>query len=345
MTTWALILAGGSGTRFWPASTRATPKQLLPLLPDGRCLLEATVERLAGVADRCAVITAADQVDGVRAVTDVALTVEPEPRNTAPAILLGVADCLRAGAGDEDVILILPSDAWVADEAAWRASLATALRAAAEHEAIVTLGVPPTRPATGYGYLSLGEVVEPAARDGAPCVRRLRRFEEKPDRATAEAYLRSGDAWWNAGIFGFRVGVLRRVLDAVRPDLAAGLQRLATAPGTERAAAYATLEKQSIDYAVMERAPAVLAAEAVMGWSDLGSWDALEPVLDPVEGGVGRAATVAATDARDNVVFAPGCRVALLGVEGLVVVVTDDGVLVAPKDRAQEVRDLARRLS
>jgi mannose-1-phosphate guanylyltransferase len=350
---WILLLAGGSGTRFWPASRREEPKHLLPLLEGGRCLLQETVDRVLALTspERVFVVTAADQADRIAAALVGVLSadqmiVEPEPRNTAPAIALAMVHLSLQGAGPHDPVMVLPCDAWVDDADGFRAALVRAAEAAVEHKAIVTLGVPPTAPATGYGYLGLGPEEETAG-DGL-VVRKVLRFTEKPDADTARRYVDSGNYWWNAGIFVFRLGYLWYVMGDLREDFDVGMALMGGCLQQDDRAGlaeeYARLEAISIDYAVMEDAPSMLAVPAEVGWSDLGSWGAAAPLLEPVEGGLGRAGLVLASDASDNLIFAPGRAVALVGVSGLAVVATDDALLVVPRERAQEVGALVARL-
>ena len=351
---WILLLAGGSGTRFWPASRREEPKHLLPLLEGGRSLLEETVARIGKLTspERIFVVTSADQADRtVLALEGLLgpdqLIVEPEPRNTAPAIALAMVHLSLKGAKPHDPVFVLPCDAWVVDIDGFRAALERAAAAAVEHKAIVTLGVPPTGPSTGYGYLGLGP--EEATEGEGAAVRKVLKFTEKPDEVTARQYMESGNYWWNAGIFVFRLGYLWYVMGDLREDFDIGMALMGGCVQQDDRAGlaeeYAKLEAISIDYAVMEDAPSVLAVPAAdLGWSDLGTWDAVAPLLDAVEGGLGRAGLVLCEDGADNIVFAPGKAVALVGVSGLAVVATDDAVLVVPRERAQEVRALVARL-
>ena len=344
---WVFILAGGSGRRFWPASRRATPKHLLPLAGDAS-LLRATVQRALAIThvDRVLVITAADQAAAV--LEDVGdliardnLLAEPVPRNTAPAIALGIVTVALRGAGAHDPIIVLPSDHGLTDIPAWEASLARAVDAAVEHKTIVTLGVTPTFPSTGFGYLGLGGEEETGG-DGDLPVRKVLQFREKPSLELASEYFEaSGSWWWNAGIFVFRLGYLWYVMGDLREELDVGMQLLSACiqQGDQKALAeeYAKLESISIDYAVMEQAPSVMSVPLDCGWSDLGSWDALE--------GLAQAEDVVAMGSSGNVVYAPGKTVALIGVSDLVVVATDDAILVVPRDRAQEVRDVTDQLA
>ncbi|MCP4867666.1 MAG: NTP transferase domain-containing protein [Proteobacteria bacterium] len=345
---WVFILAGGSGRRFWPASRRETPKHLLPLGPDGGTLLRATVQRALGITikDRVLVITAADQAAAVLAdVGDLIirdnLLAEPVPRNTAPAIALGIVTVALRGAGPHEPIIVLPSDHGLTDLEAWEASLRRAVDAASEHKTIVTLGVEPTFASTGFGYLGLGGEEETAGDSDVP-VRKVLQFREKPSVELAEDYFAAkGSWWWNAGIFVFRLGYLWYVMGDLREDLDLGMQLLSACiqQGDQAALAeeYAKLESISVDYAVMEQAPSLMSVPLDCGWSDLGSWDALE--------GLAQAEEVVAVGSSDNVVYAPGKTVALVGVSDLVLVATDDAILVMPRERAQEVKDVTDELA
>ena len=345
-----LILAGGSGTRFWPASRRAHPKHLLPLLPGGKTLLQATVERAQGFWPDVdvRVVTAEDQREAV--VADVegllpasAVLAEPGPRNTAPAIVYGVCRLVHEGLNPHERIVVLPADAWIRDEEAFAREFTAASAVAQEEEAIVTVGIEPTHPATGYGYLHL-------AGDQGPEVAstRVTRFCEKPDRPTAEQFLAEGNYLWNAGIFVLSAVQLSDAVSSVAPELESlwrGLSEAWKADDQHGAAElYLAAEARSFDYAVMEKAARVFCVPGSFGWSDLGSWDALAPLLEAAEDGQALAGDVVSVAAQNNVVFAPGKTVGLVGVEDLVVVVTEDAVLVARASDAQDVRSLTEQL-
>lgn len=342
MSNSALILAGGAGTRFWPASRRARPKQLLAL--DGeRSLLQATVARLAPLlpSDRIWVATTPALADEVaRQLPDLPagrIVVESALRNTAPALgfaLMAMPEEVRRGA-----VAVLPADHRVADAAAFRAVLADAFTAAAGGDAVVALGVVPRWPETGFGWLELGGVAP-----GPAGLRRVERFREKPDAATARQFLASGRHLWNAGIFVFRGETLLGHLARLAPEIGSGLAALVRQP--ERAAEiYAALPAVSIDYAVMEKLDDIVTLPLDCGWDDLGSWQALYEVLPAGEGGNRSHGATIAVDARDNLLFADAGTIAVLGVEGLVVVRTGDTVLVLPRERAQEVRRVVDALA
>lgn len=336
-----LVLAGGSGTRFWPASRRRRPKQLLVLEP-GRggegeqSLLQATVARLAPLVgpERVWVCTGASLLDEVRAqlpaVPPAQILAEPVGRNTAAAIGWAI-DALpeRARAG---VLAVLPSDHRIADAAGFLATLAAAAEAAAGGDLVMTLGVVPTHAETGFGYLELG-----APLAGPAGLRQVARFREKPDLATASEFVASGRHLWNAGIFVFRPDTMRAALARHQPALAAGLAAIALAP--ERLAElYPTLPSISIDHGVMEHLGQIGALPLACGWNDLGSWAALADVLPRDGQGNSCRGDVLAVEARDNLVFAERGTVALLGVSGLTVVRAGEVVLVLPTERAQDLR-------
>ena len=329
MTVYAVILAGGGGTRLWPASRRRRPKHFLPFAPGGRALLLATVERVRPVVprERILVVTAASQVVEVQAtVRDLPVdnvVVEPVARNTAAAIALAARTLERRGDG-QAVMAVLPSDHVVTDEAAFSRVLEHAIAAAERH--IVTVGVPPRYPATGLGYLELGERSEGPARE-------VRRFVEKPDLDRAREYVASGRHFWNSGMFFFRA---ERILEETQrhlPDVARALDgRYEDAPSI------------SIDYGIMEKVQDIWAVPGDFGWSDVGNWADLAAVHPPDAAGQVRiGGPLVAVDARDNVVVGDQL-VALVGVEGLVVVTTDDAVLIMPKERGQDVRAIVAQL-
>jgi mannose-1-phosphate guanylyltransferase len=341
---YTVIMAGGSGTRFWPASRKARPKQFLPLGADGETpLLTATARRVAPLspASRTLVVTRDDLEAATRdALPELSaenILLEPQGRNTAPCVAWATATVRRRD--PEAVVVVLAADAYIADEPAFVAALRTAAEAAAQG-AIVTLGIRPTRPETGYGYLHVGEALP-----GAPAgVSRVRAFVEKPDAARAADYLAGGAHLWNAGIFVFRADVMHAAVRAHLPEVARAMDEFdaAAARGDERAvvsARYASLPNISIDYGVMEKVAEVAVVPVDCGWSDVGSWQAYwELGAKDEHENVVRALAVLA-DARGNVVSAPpGKIVALVGVSDLVVVDTPDALLVVPRERAQDVK-------
>lgn len=341
----AVVLAGGSGTRFWPASRRARPKQLLAIGPGSdEALIAAAVRRIAPLCtpERTWIATGAHLVGATqRALPALPATQflgEPAARNTAPCIGWATSVILRH---DPDaVVLVLPSDQHIADEAAYLATVRSAV-ATAERGPITTIGLTPTRPETGYGYIEAG-----AALDGA--ARGVVRFVEKPSRETAEDYVASGRFLWNAGMFVFRASVMRAAIEQHLPDLARLLDavEVAARSGAD-AEAKATAElfraapSVSIDHGVMEHMTSLAVVPGDFGWSDLGSWETAWELAPKDAAGNVAPATAVLADARDNLVCDLGAQrraVSLVGVHDLCVVVTDDAVLVIPRERAQDVR-------
>jgi mannose-1-phosphate guanylyltransferase len=347
----ALILAGGSGTRFWPLSRRRTPKQLLAL--DGeRTLLQQTVERLRPLVEPrdVWVCTTAELAAAVAAqlpaVPPAQVLAEPEGRNTAPAIAWAVSSMPQAQRAEP--LVVLPADHHIGDEAAFRAVLARAAEEAAAG-GVLALGVVPRWAETGYGYLELEEPADdPGVASGGDAAApapplRVRRFVEKPDRARAAAFLASGRHLWNAGIFAFRGDVLLSLVERHLPALATGLAAIAAAPD-RLGDLYRALPAVSIDHGLMEKLAEIATLPLDCGWSDLGSWQALAELLVAAPDGNVARGEVVAVSSGDNLLWSEEGTIAVLGLEGVVVVRTRDAVLVMPKDRSQEVRAIVEAL-
>ena len=354
-----VILAGGSGTRFWPRSRRARAKQVLALSGD-ETMIQQTLTRLlpvAGAEDVWVVTnnwlkqTISEQMPTV---SPEHILCEPVARNTAPACAL-TAFMLEPTEPDT-VIGIFPSDHVVENIERFATVLSAGIAVAAAGENIVVLGVKPTRPETGYGYVEQG--AEMAAMDGV-AVHRVKRFREKPDRHTAERFITEGNFVWNGGIFLWSARTLANAIREHAPDMAPMLEKIATAHGTPEfekvfAEEYPKCENISIDYAVLERRSAkgevrgnIYCLPADFGWNDLGSWASLHEHLGEHEDqNVIDGATngLVAIDAVGNYVYAPGKMVALLGVNGLVVVETEDALLITTRDRSQDVSKVVRQV-
>lgn len=354
----AVIMAGGMGERFWPISRPDRPKQLLPLAAGGRTLLADTVRRLYGLVsdEHMLVVTGRGLREPIIAsdmpVIPEQVIAEPARRNTLGAVAWAVAWTLgrmRIPA-DEAVLAIIPADQHVGDLDAFDEDVKLALAAAEENDALVTIGIPPTRPETGYGYIELApqglRLAHGPGRDGR--LRRAVRFREKPDFQTAAEFVRSGRFLWNAGMFFWRVSVFQAELQRVAPPIAATVAGIAEAleAGDERAAArrFEQLPTISIDYALMERAQHVLVVRASFPWDDLGAWDAWHRVETGDEAGNVTYGDAFLADCRECAIYNEldeQLPVAVLGLDGVVVAVGAEGILVAPLSRAQEVREVA----
>jgi mannose-1-phosphate guanylyltransferase len=343
MASWNfVILAGGGGTRLWPASRKKRPKQFLPLLEGGDTLLGATVARLLplGSPEQLFVVTAESQVPDVKKAAPQLLAghiiIEPEARNTAPCIGLSAVELLRR---DRNAVMaVVPSDQFVAQPEPYRETLRTALKAAEEGH-VVTVGIRPSAPETGFGYMELGEALRPG-------VHSVRRFVEKPDRATAEGYLASGRYLWNSGMFFFRADRLLAAVRAHMPALGALLDEIARDPA-RTGALYPQAEKLSIDYGVMERLAAgeVKVVPGDFGWNDVGSFGALGEIHSADADGNTTFGPAVTIDSRNNILLGDGRRLlSAVGVSDLIIVATDDAVLVLPRDRAQDVRQIVAAL-
>lgn len=351
---YAVILAGGGGTRLWPLSRTARPKPFLPLTGDAT-LLQGTVARLQPLIGPADVFLVADGryaglVDEqLGDVPRANLVTEPMGRNTAAAVALAALTIERPG---DDVMAVLPADHRIADVAGFRAALAAAVEVAADGS-LVTLGIEPDAPATGYGYILAGD--EPLVVRGLP-VFRVQRFLEKPSEERARELIDGGRAHWNAGIFVWRRDALLDGLERLAPDI---LDAVRTGlEGGDLETPYAEVRATSIDYALLE--PASLEGRVAVvpidvGWSDLGSWSALLETLSAdalaqggpsVVGHAGDGATTIDIDSTDLLVHAAGGRlVATVGLAGMVVIDTPDALLVCAADRAQDVKKIVDRLT
>jgi mannose-1-phosphate guanylyltransferase/mannose-6-phosphate isomerase len=343
----ALILAGGSGTRLWPLSTDERPKPFLALAGE-RTLLAQAYRRAARVVGEENVLVSARAAHAelvrreIQTLPESRLVLEPVRRNTAPAIAFA-ALAVEAGAPGA-VLVVLPSDQAVRDEEAFVASLRTAVEAARTNDAFVTVGIPPSRPETGFGYMetsqgTAGSFSSKGARGAAvPVVR----FVEKPPRETAEAFSRDGRHLWNAGIFVFRIPLLFTEMSRSCPAVLEAARRSHAA---RLAGDLASLEESfssspsvSLDYAVMEKASRVLAVPCDCGWNDLGTWQAVWDFRKADGGGNVLDGKVTAIDAQDNLVLANGRPVCVIGVSGLAVVDSPEGLLVARREASDALR-------
>lgn len=351
LQAYGVVLAGGSGTRFWPASRKSRPKQLLALGPGSDSLIARTVRRIEPLcpASRVYIATGAHLLDATRRelpwLPEPAFLGEPSARNTAPCI--GWATAVIHRRDPDALVAVLPSDQHIGDVEAYLAAVSLALQAARDGT-ITTIGLTPTRPETGYGYIEAGA-------DRSPGVRAVVRFTEKPDRPNAERYLASGRHYWNSGMFFFRAADMLAALAEHAPDVYRGVECIEAAArdggAREQAAvaeAFAEMPSVSIDYAVMEHLAELAVVPADFGWSDLGSWESAWELGQKDERGNVAEAGHVIVDGGDNLVHlsgaAQGKLVALVGVRGLCVVDTGDVLLVMPKERSQDVRSVVSAL-
>ncbi|MBP1727684.1 MAG: mannose-phosphate guanylyltransferase [Deltaproteobacteria bacterium] len=347
---YVVIMAGGSGTRFWPLSRTRTPKQLMSVF-GGKSMLQRTVERVLPLApERIMIVTNEEQAAETARQTagyhgcPLDIVAEPVGRNTAPAIALAAA--IIGHHDPEATMLVLPADHYIRNEAEFCRVAAAATEAAASG-ALITLGIEPTRPETGYGYIE----AEPAP---AAAAQPVRCFVEKPDAARAMAFLEAGNFYWNSGMFIWRVSAIRRELSRQMPELALAVNSLVFGEenwGLEALtpqinAIYPSLKSESIDYGVMERATQVKVIPASFGWSDVGSWSALPEVIEADGDGIVAIATagVINIDSAASLVYGNGKMIALVGVDNLIVVDTPDALLVCRRERAQEVKKVVEKL-
>ncbi len=338
-----VILSGGSGTRLWPLSREAYPKQFLALAGE-LTMLQATWQRVAPIAGRAPLVVANEEHRFVAAeqlqqlgVEPQAILLEPVGRNTAPAIAIAALEATREG--DDALLLVLPSDHVIADEDAFRAAVLQAVPAA-DSGKLVTFGIVPTGPETGYGYIKAasGEVV-----------RAVDRFVEKPDAETASAYVQSGEYFWNSGMFLFKASRYLAELERLQPAMLAGCR--SAWQQARRDADFTRLDKDafsavpsdSIDYAVMEKTADAVVVPLDAGWNDVGSWTALRDVSPQDELGNAHHGDVIAIDCRNT--YAYGERlIALVGLDDVIVVETDDAVMVGKSDRMQEIKQVVARI-
>jgi mannose-1-phosphate guanylyltransferase len=346
---YAAILAGGKGKRFWPASTTAKPKQFLDITGEGSMLL-LTWERMRSFlpAERILVLTAADQADAVRSdlpeLPGENLFAEPVSRNTAPS-LAAAAVMIRAR-GSDAPILCCPSDHLIKDDEGFREAVRTAADAAAAGDVLVTFGIEPTGPETGYGYIESSNP-DPGQASSVPL--RVERFHEKPVLEKAQHYIESGNYFWNSGIFLWRPSVFIRAWDAFLPEGSESLRGLETAAEDGRLDElsekyYSSMPSISVDYGILEKADNVVVIPVSFGWSDVGSWDALGDILPKDGSGNAGAGEMELIDSNGNIIYNPGGFTAAIGVDDIIVAVSGSRVLVCRKGESQKVREILDRL-
>ncbi len=347
---YALILAGGSGERFWPLSRRTRPKQLLRLVSE-QTLLEETVARLDGLIpqDQVLILTNVDQEAAVRELLPKFpkenILAEPAKRDTAAAIALGAGWVARRD--HSATMIVLPADHVIKDRAAFHKTLMVAVRAAEETGALVTIGIKPTWACPGFGYIEQGDAVRLKNTDSKIEVHRVLRFREKPNAELAESFLRKGNFRWNAGMFVWSVPTVLSEFNRQTPELAHFISQI-RAPGnfektlSER---FSKLPKISFDYAIMERADRVLVVEADFDWDDVGSWPAVANYFKRDEKNNAANCPITVIDSTGNIISdQDGANIALLGVHNLIVVRTKDALLICHRHHAEKIKDLVGKI-
>ena len=337
-----VIIAGGSGTRFWPKSTSRRPKQLLSFYSGAsgteKSLLAQTLERFNGIVPsgsqglkhRMIITTRSLEKAVAQDSPQVTILAEPQGRNTAPCVYWGARAVVEKD--PHGIMLVMPADHYIAEPEKFKASVQAAAVWAEAHDDLVTLGVKPTRPETGYGYLRIGEFLP-----GGTC-RKVDAFVENPNSEKAREFLGSGKYLWNGGMFVWRAEVILKAFDEFMPEM----KKAWTSSGGDLEKAYPQMTATSIDYGIMEKARNVVSFPLDCGWDDLGSWTSLEGVADILnakrEGGVVTGGELLAVQSSGHIVDAPGKLVAILGVNDLIVVEHGQAILVAHKDKAQDIK-------
>lgn len=344
----AVILAGGRGERFWPLSTIAHPKQFLTLF-GGSPLLTQAVDRVSGLIppERILIITSRDLVDATRQAAPSLppgnVVGEPLGRDTAAACALACA--LVAGRDPQGVVCILTADQLILDVRAFRQVLADSIALASTREAVITIGIQPTYPATGFGYIEAGDRIDA----GTPTrFQQARRFVEKPNAETAAAYVAGGRHCWNAGMFIWQVGTMRKAIARHTPHLLDLFRAVESAPAGQPNPAldalYPTLPKISVDFAIMERLDNIIMAHGDFGWDDVGTWSAAGNHLAADADGNRVVGLCETLDAHDNIVVSEDRLTALFGVNNVVVVHAGGVTLVCDRNRVQDLKELVKRI-
>ena len=346
---YAVIMAGGRGTRFWPKSREKMPKHLVDIF-GGKTIIQNTVERIEPLipAGNILIVTGNSHSDEVmRQLPDLPeenVIIEPVGRNTAPCIGLAAMHIKKT---DQDgVMVVLPSDHHIADVEAFRRTLAIAGEMAQRGNYLLTIGIKPASPETGYGYMEQGEAVA-VIRDEE--IFQVKSFREKPDREQAKAFLRAGGFFWNSGMFIWKVSTILQEIERLLPGLYKGLLKVENALGTDSEkdiinTVYRELTPISIDYGVMEKVDGALLVRGDFGWSDVGSWNALWKIWDKDEDGNAVRGRFIGVDSSNSLVYSPDKLVALVGVEDLVVVETADSLLICKREASQNVKRLVEML-
>lgn len=340
-----LVMAGGRGTRLWPESTHKKPKQYLNLVGTGT-LLSQTLERFDSIVDIAHryIVTTKDQKEIALScskdlINQDALIYEPAGRNTGPCILLSLAHIEAAGAHDDDIVAIMPSDHVILDSKGFKKSFNEAVELSRDSKTITTIGIKPHFPHTGYGYIKRGDVLGKGFS--------VQDFKEKPNFETAKSYVATGEYFWNAGMFMASLKTFKEEFQKHSPEMFKFYEDLKKNINDEEKLfeTYSQIPEDSIDYAIMEKSDRVSVIQSSFDWNDLGSWEALEQVIEKEDGNtVVNAKSVYLKDSQGNVIYAPGKFVSLVNVNNMVVVSNDKTVMIIPKEDAQRVKEVVAHL-
>jgi len=343
MSFYAVIMAGGVGKRFWPQSRRATPKQLLNIVADDS-MLKMTVKRLQRVTrlEKILIITNSEQEASIRAeIPELPadnILIEPVGKNTAPAI--GLAAIIIKQRDPDALMGVFPADHHIKDEQSFTDYLRAGIKVAADQQGLITFGVVPTRPATGYGYIQYHQSI-----DGKGTAYTVKAFAEKPDSATAKLFLKSGDFLWNSGMFVWSISAIIKSLQEFLPEIWDSLAAIEGAIGkpvwdSVLTVEWATLRSISIDYGIMEKAKNVFVVKVDYDWNDVGSWDAVHTMMPKDEHKNVSKGDVVLEDCSGNLVYTKDRTVALVGVQNMVVIDTEDALLIVPRGQTERVKEL-----
>ena len=346
---YAVIMAGGKGTRFWPLSRGKKPKHLLNITGE-KSVIQYTVDRVIPLVgkENVLIVTSASHSDEIREqlpeLPSENILIEPVGRNTAPCI--GLAAIHIRKRSPDAVMFVLPSDHLIADTNSFLASLTIAREMAERDDCLVTIGIKPEWPETGYGYMERGEIADII---GKTRIYKVESFREKPDPATAEAFFKDGRFFWNSGMFIWKASAILNVTKSLIPDLYEGLLTIEESIGTEHeknvlSEIYRDIKSVSIDYGVMEKTRDVFMIEGDFGWNDIGSWDALWDVMYKDEMGNATKGEVINLDTSNSLIYSPQKMVALIGVKDLIVVETEDSLLICKRGASQDVRKVVECL-
>lgn len=346
MKIYAVIMAGGVGSRFWPRSKKKLPKQLLKIFGDDT-MIQATVNRLEGLVEKKNIFVITNELqrpEVINQLKDVPaenIIEEPFGRNTAACI--GLASIIVKAKDPDAVTIVLPADHIIKDEEKFNQTLENAAKFANESKGLVTIGIQPTRPETGYGYIQINDT--PVAEN----IFKVYTFAEKPNYATAVRFVESGDFLWNSGMFIWRVDVILDEIKNLMPDLYEGLAEIEKSLSTknfkeELKIVYAQLKKISIDYGIMEKSSKVYLTKGTFNWSDVGSWEEVFQLSAKDEKGNSTEGKVYTNNVNDSYIYSPGKVTAVIGLDNVIVINHEDTVLICRRDKAQDVKEIVEYL-